>query len=769
MKIHPLLIGLVTPGIVYADYFKPPPTDKSIGFLGQLFGPAMGSIHLGGNANPALLHMFERFNATAMILGTIIISYIAIISTINTAQEGQVMGRKWNSIWIPMRSLLGMLLLIPGPKTGYSIIQNLVVWCLVQGIGAADTLWNGILDDLGHGLSITQGINRGAKNSSASNTIDALELIGDDLANNLLHSAVCMKTIQKMAYGSVKPPTGNFNTPKDNNIAELGKFIDIYETVHANNGVNNFQANYTGSLRIGINDSIDFADICGHYIVNGAANKADWQNQNNVTNNELYAKAQEIYKHKIWAIQLIFQNYLNLATRIVDETITPRSDTNRLIALPDKPILPNGYRKLAINTYTEILKHLVKPNKISSLNSVIHQGKTNGWVAAGSYYFNLNQTQPLEFYPDIMTPISSRAIPICVDEAKCMYYTSQPTDILTQPLRNFLQYGPEISFMGTRLWDAKIFMENDFGREQDRLDLGANGTQNTSFYKLQHDMLNLLQNMMSEQHIDPLIAQGRFGSSIMVLSERSWLDTQNELQVLINRAQQGYTTVTQAILEKIQNLSYKGAVAVAIYSIIWVIGATLAIYVPLIPYLIFTVSIIGWLLLVVEAVVASPILAISFMLPTHDEMGKMVQGLLLLLNIILRPALMLFGFIFATRLYQIVVKLVNFGMLTNFDNLHTTESLFGWVAVLTIYAVFIVSLSNKSFSLIYAIPDKVLRWIGGVAEQSDPQQELQSAKAGLQKGTDTVNKVSLGIPERSFARSQEQAKNLFPPDAVSNG
>lgn len=772
MRIITFLCTLLIPKITFAGYFSPPPSDKSLSFLGQLFGPVVGSTYLGGNANPALLHMFERFNAIAMILGTIIISYVAIVSTVNTAQEGQVMGRKWNSIWIPMRSLLGLLLLVPGPKSGYSIIQNIVVWCLVQGIGAADNLWNGILDDLNQGLSATQGITTAEHNTHATKVYDALEVIGADVADNLLRSAVCMRSIQKIANGSAKQPPGGFNRPKQNNVAQLGRYIDMYETIHTNNKVFGQQANYTGSIRIGIVDNMDFADICGHYTITGHVNRQDWNNQatDYITDETLYAKAREIYQHKVWAIQLIFQNFLNLANKIVDETVTPRNDNNRLISLPDKAIEPSGYRYAAINTYKEILKHQIKPKHIDSLQKIVRQGKQNGWVSAGSYYFSLNQLQPLEFFPDIMAPITMRSIPRCDDPKGCATYTSHPQILLTENLSQFLQYGPEISFLATRLWDTKILLENDFSHAHATLNLTNNDKHNGHFGKLQHDMLNLLQTMMSEQHVDPLIAQGRFGSSIMVLSEHAWLDPQNELQVLLNRAQQGYTPITQSIMQKIQDLSYKGAVATGVYSIIWVVGAALAIYIPLIPYLIFTICIVGWLLLVVEAVVASPILAISFMIPTHDEMGKMLQGLMLLLNIILRPAMMLFGFIFATRLYQIVVKLVNFGMLTNFDHLNINDSMFAWVAILVIYATFIVSLSNKAFSLIYVIPDKILRWIGGVPEQTDPSQELHFTKSSMQRGAETVNKVSLGIPERGFARSQDQAKQLLsPPDAVRNG
>ncbi len=125
MKVIILLLTFLLPSIGLADIFTPPPTDKSMDLLGYIFGPTIN--HLNGAANPALLHMFEKFNAVVITLGTVIISYIAIVSTINTAQEGQVMGRKWNSVWIPLRSALGMLVIIPAPHSGYSVIQNLVI------------------------------------------------------------------------------------------------------------------------------------------------------------------------------------------------------------------------------------------------------------------------------------------------------------------------------------------------------------------------------------------------------------------------------------------------------------------------------------------------------------------------------------------------------------------------------------------------------------------------------------------------------------------
>lgn len=755
-----------------ADVFTPPPTDKSVDLLGHILGTHIGSVYLGGTANPALMHMFELFNSAIMTLATMIVSYIGIISTMNTAQEGHVMGKKWSSIWIPMRSVLGLLVIIPTPASGYSVIQAIVMWCIMHGIGAADAIWKGVLKDLGNGLSASSAITRNSNDDAHSKHVyDGLELIGADMAESLLRSAVCMRTIVGMNNQTVIEPPGGFRTPDNSHVKVDGAKVRLYESINHQQHVSNSNyASYSGTLKVGIPGDPEFHAICGQYAITGSADKSEWDVSKYVDDKEIAKKAKEIYQYKSWALQMIFNNMLPLANSIVHETVLPRDANNRLTISDAQRLEPGGYRSEAINTYREILKYMVRPQRLNEIQDIIHEGTADGWLSAGSFYFTLNQHHNVDFFSDILVPPTATFIPTCNDAELCSDYSPEKSNLLSSSLRSFLQYGPEISFMATRLWDTKIYLDNDLTMISNKLLLQPKTkTTNTPLNTMQTNMLNLLNEMMGEQHADPLIAQGRFGASIMLLSERAWLDLQNELQTTINRAEQHNTPLTQQLMQHINNLSHRGSLAMAIYSIVWIIGATLAIYVPLVPYMIFTVGVLGWLLLVVEAIVAAPILAISFILPAGDELGKMMQGLLLLLNIVIRPILMLFGFILAIRLYQAVVKLVNYGMLANFNHLNTTDSMFAWVAVLTLYGAFIIALSNKCFALIYALPDKILRWMGSAPEHTDASHELHEAKSTMLKGADNVNKVSMGIPERNFARLQTRAKQLIPPDAVSGG
>lgn len=66
--------------------------------------------------------MFGVFNSAVLALGGIIIMYTLMVSTMNTAHEGQMLGQKWSSIWIPLRSTFGLALLIP-KASGYCMMQ----------------------------------------------------------------------------------------------------------------------------------------------------------------------------------------------------------------------------------------------------------------------------------------------------------------------------------------------------------------------------------------------------------------------------------------------------------------------------------------------------------------------------------------------------------------------------------------------------------------------------------------------------------------------
>ena len=132
---------------------KPPPGDLSVMFLGNIFGVVDGV--LAGTGSQIAGTLFGVFNSAVLALGGIIISYTLMLSTINTAQDGQFLGQRMSSIWVPLRTVGGAMLLMP-KASGYCVMQIFIMWIVVQGIGAADKVWAQALSYLNRGGAIVR-------------------------------------------------------------------------------------------------------------------------------------------------------------------------------------------------------------------------------------------------------------------------------------------------------------------------------------------------------------------------------------------------------------------------------------------------------------------------------------------------------------------------------------------------------------------------------------------------------------------------------------
>lgn len=189
-----LTLFALFPALAWADTgglsFAPPPGDYSVIFLSNIFGIVDGVLH--GTGSQMMGAMFAVFNSAILSLGGIIIMYTLIVSTMNTAHEGQMLGQKWSSIWIPVRSTLGLALLIP-KASGYCLMQVGVMWLVVEGVGAADKVWEAALSYLNRGGVIIQ--------AQATNPAAVLTSSGSSGvavgALTMLSGQVCMLGLQK--------------------------------------------------------------------------------------------------------------------------------------------------------------------------------------------------------------------------------------------------------------------------------------------------------------------------------------------------------------------------------------------------------------------------------------------------------------------------------------------------------------------------------------------------------------------------------------------
>ena len=120
--------------------------DRSVQMLNHIFGDVVNKLALNGDiegvtqTNSILASMFGVFNSAVLVVGSLIITYIAIVGVLSTANDGEVLGKKWSTMWVPVRLAFSVLMLLP-TTTGYSMIQLFVLMIALWGAGAANNTY----------------------------------------------------------------------------------------------------------------------------------------------------------------------------------------------------------------------------------------------------------------------------------------------------------------------------------------------------------------------------------------------------------------------------------------------------------------------------------------------------------------------------------------------------------------------------------------------------------------------------------------------------
>lgn len=114
-------------------------SEKSKRDLGYLFGSAGGLFGKGDDVS-AVAYILGTLNIIALAFGAIIVSYITFGSVINTASSGEVLGKQWSSVWMPLRVVAAFGFIIPLSASPYSPAQYAPLYAYVFGDNFATTL-----------------------------------------------------------------------------------------------------------------------------------------------------------------------------------------------------------------------------------------------------------------------------------------------------------------------------------------------------------------------------------------------------------------------------------------------------------------------------------------------------------------------------------------------------------------------------------------------------------------------------------------------------
>lgn len=891
----PSLIWAQSTNPMDALNFNPPISDSSVVFLEDLFGVVDGV--LSGTGSQIMGSMFSIFNAAVLALGGIVIMYILIVGTMNTAQEGEMLGHKWSSIWVPLRATLGLALLLP-KSSGYCLIQILVMWVIVQGVGAADKVWDAALGYLNRGGVIVQAQ---MSTATAMQTNQSAIATGAEV---MLAGQVCMIALQqqleaqRISYNNTKDmntnicsgtPTGQIAEFCSQPVPDFLTTVNFMQQQNAQMPSNPSTSNVTlFSAPMPYFDSSSIysslSGLCGTMkwnSINSLLSAGTQTSLTQPTSTAQQAELESLTMSRPIALQQMYSSLAltaqsmvnndpqlnnmassstsstssNFSTIAIQEYGVPYTSTgtqctssanncmgwgvDQTVSPPTATLLTGTEFSAAIEDYNAVMMPTV--NLVSELNnasqetsarSFISSSESQGWMTAGSYFFNLvrlngsataganqtdyntglnnsqfstnNLTQPFSstqscgnycaFFNNSMTAANNivalisgsgvsgvqsggipfptlttmSSMPVISGAAGTTTYgfinngamvqlpgqpgTTPPSLLITMniqtpstlfsiPTMNFPCGGIGPFCLGEML--GNLFYNTIIVGFMNFWMVTLSGFFDVIIQTFLYIPLQIFvvifengANIITNPGANPIVSLATMGTAYINTAMELWLQLMS-LSIILALVP-GFLFLIGLIMPLV--ISWMGVMIA--------IGFTTAYYVPFVPYLLFTFGVIAWLMAVIEAMVAAPIVAFGI---THPEgegiLGKGEQGLMILMNVFLRPALMVIGFIAGFSMCYVSVWVINTGFQTVAGYMTNTSTAnaagyTGWASmyagffVILIYTTTYLTAVQKSFTLIYILPDKVLRWIGGQPEATGQEisQWTEEAKGQIKEG-----------------------------------
>lgn len=186
---------------------------------------------------------------------------------------------------------------------------------------------------------------------------------------------------------------------------------------------------------------------------------------------------------------------------------------------------------------------------------------------------------------------------------------------------------------------------------------------------------------------------------------------------------------------------YVSGLAMSIIVPMILMGITLSVYVPMIPALFWTLGVVAWLLVVAECILLAPVWALAHLEAEGEGMGQRTEkGYAMLLDLLLRPLALVFGFAIATAVlnagWMLFTAAVG-GVLDVTDTMSFIK-FFMWLGMVFIIVTIAVQLIGIVYRKALDLPDQIVTWIGSSSVASymgdhstkDPNDSLRGAGRG---------------------------------------
>lgn len=700
------------PDITMDTILAAAPGDRALGWLTDIFGGLFGGTATG------MGEVLKVFNAAVLAVGAVMVTYNVWAGTIQTAHEGQILGKRWSSLWAPVRVPVAMAAMIPG-SGGYCAIQHLTASIVVASVGLANITWSYAIDILlgTDGQAAVPLVRPTPPRLSDGDIIGVLDIYAC--------AAVLNKTTEWQTAGKVTQA-----------------IVPI--TVRTSSG----STVYFG----GTKQSAYPQNTCGS-ITLPMLGKDDTGTNQQVA--QMHAQAIEQVTAEL------SKSALAIATVVL-------ASPDQTPAMPDRQLVANavnGYK----NAYANLMQVATSADQQMSqkLRDLI---KTDGWTGAGAWYVRISEANSA-----VANALKNGPIIAANPQPPVSGAEAQMIDQARAAMGSWYSHAKSMVASNTALedyWDS--YSANTDG---DSLSVGSalGRVFDPTRWKWVYDAFSpgsgakasagmALSNIITLGHRITAATETAIG----IYAVTKALKDPQVQQSFFGKAINGTLQIASAAVTKIpvvgQALGFMGSFVGALldalspFLVLAAIsllasGWTLAYVVPMMPYFIWVLSCVSWLILVVEAIVAGCMWAFAHLRMDGEGIsgGAGDNGYKITLQILLRPALMVIGMLAGMAVFAVAMQYIQQTYYTAMRS--TLGSHYGFIDGLIVFlcmmVVFFVVMAERCFSLVHQLPDRIMRWIGGQPEGLSEDQHTTSIKGaaiGVTRSSSSIMQTGLRTP-----------------------
>ncbi len=641
--------------------------DKSREALVSIYGNVVNNPLASGGAgggDTILASVFQVGNAGLLVIGAMFACYVVFKKITQTAHDGSIYDREKHTLWGPIRLVWGLASLVP-TANGWALSQLLMLWAAsLMGVGIAN---------LGVDASIA------ALNDGQSMVVQPVMPSTVSLAHSVFESNLCMHGInagmaQAEASGALITADGYVQQSPTNSgfVLKNASFVCGGADVNSNLAPQPQSTNW-------FSGTIDTSDVRRAHFA---------------------------------ALQQMQTSLTTAARNFVNAVVQKQSGA--VTTMQDAEIAIQSAAAQYENTVNSVAG--TKQGHIAALATQLSTSiKEGGWWTLGAWYQTFAQANTK--LSDAMAAkasvygMSSEGDPGVIgvyQTAMAAYKAQQSSSTYTPTLGTSTTGDYSKGASGT---DASKVIGSFFSAPGQRIvnylvDVNAGGA--------------------GLGQVNPLIKMKNLGDYTMAAAETglgAYVTAKAIAQVkdgwsatgALARVANAVTSIGDALQGVLDAMS--PFIVMAVMALFF-LGGTLSTYLPMVPFVIWFGAAINWLVVVGEAIVAAPLWAITHLAGDGDGMGqRSAHGYIFLLNVMMRPFLMVVGFFLGGAALIAGGTLLNqlFGIGLANAQFDSATGLASIIFFLAIYCSMCLNLVHSCFNLILIVPDQVINWVGGHA------------------------------------------------------